>query len=207
MLAEWTAECGPEDPALVVPWSDPETGRHFVDLREEPYDIAEISEAEDYPALRRALRSLNAGNSAFLTAKCDAWTLDAESGGEKLEALRMELDLADEDAAFGFGSYVDLVPRDRTTFASAHIFTERLDRIVRRAARLQQPYAALEATMRPCVVDLRGPLEGFCATLYLTAVGGDPETAGKRWEAALEDVVNLLREREWAIAVGSATID
>lgn len=207
MLAEWTAECGPDDPTLVVPWTDPATGAHFVNLRDEPYDIADIPEAEDHPALRRALRSLNASASAFLTAKCDAWTLYAEDGGEKLEALRLELDIADEEVAFGFGSYIDLVPRDRGIFASAHIFSERMDRIVRRAARLPHPYAALEATMRPCLVDLRAPLEGYCATLYLTGVGGDPETAAKRWEAALEDLVQLLREREWAIPVGSATID
>jgi hypothetical protein len=207
MLAEWTAQCGPDDPTLVVPWSDPETSAHFVNLRSDPFDLPEIIETENYPALRRALRSLNATASAFLTAKCDVWTLYAEEGGEKLEALRLELDVADEEVAFGMASYIDLVPRERMAFASAHIFSERLDRVVRRATRLPHPYAALEATMRPAVVDLRATLEGYCASLYITAVASDPETAARRWEAALEDVVHLLREREWAVPVGSATID
>lgn len=207
MLADWTAACGPDDPVLVVPWSDPATGAHFVNLRANPFDLPEIAETDSYPMLRRALRSLNASSSAFLTAKCDAWTLYAETGGETLEALRLELDLDDEDAAFGMASYIDLLPRERTLFASAHRCTDLLSRLVRRAARLQHPYAALELTLRPALADLTSPLEGYSATLYITGVAADPETASRRWEAALEDTVNLLREREWAVPVGSATID
>lgn len=207
MFAEWTAACGPDDPTLVVPWSDPDSGARFVDLRANPFDLPEIIETESYPALSRALRSLNATTSAFFTAKCDAWTMYAEEGGDKLEALRLELDVADEEVAFGYGCYIDLVPRERTLFASAHMVSGRLDRIVRRVGRLAHPYAALELTMRPALVDLRATLEGYSATLYVTAVASDPNTAASRWESALEDVVNLLREREWAVPVGSATID
>ncbi|HLI77168.1 MAG TPA: hypothetical protein VKV02_09500, partial [Acidobacteriaceae bacterium] len=199
MLAEWTAECGPDDPVLVVPWSDPASGARFVNLRAEPYDLAEVPEADAYPALRRALRALNAQGSAFLTAKCDAWTLYAEDGAEKLEALRLELDVADEEVAFGMGSYIDIVPRERSLFASAHVATDRLAKIVRRATRLPHAHVALELTLRPALVDLKAPLEGYSATLYLTAVAADPETAARRWEAALEDLVHLLREREWAV--------
>ena len=207
MLAEWTAACGPDDPTLVVPWADPEAGLRFINLRTDPFDLPEIIETESYPALRRALRALNAPASAFFTAKCDAWTLYAEEGGDTLEALRLELDIADEEVAFGHGSYIDLVPRERTVFASPHTFSGRLDRIVRRATRLPHPYAALELTMRPALVDLKSTLEGYSASLYLTAVASDPTTATSRWEAALEDTVHLLREREWAVPVGSATID
>ena len=67
---------------------------------------------------------------------------------------------------------------------------------------------SFEAVLRPAVVDSRGgTLEGFGATLYVTAAALDPETAMRRWEAALEAVVHLLREREHALPVGSATID
>ena len=58
MLAEWTAECTTDAPTLVVPWSDPNSAARYVDLRADPYDIAEIPEADHYPALGRALRSL-----------------------------------------------------------------------------------------------------------------------------------------------------
>ena len=101
MLAEWSAACGPEDPVLVVPWSAASatatTDVRFINLRTHPYDLAELFEAEDYPALRRALRSLNATNSAFLTAKCDVWTLSPEDGGEVLESKGLEMDLADDE--------------------------------------------------------------------------------------------------------------
>ena len=207
MLADWTAACGPDDPVLVVPWSDSQSGAHFVNLRAEPFDIAEIIEAEGYPAMRRALRSLNASTSAFLTAKCDVWTLYPEVAAEQLETLRLELDLSDEDVAFGVGSYIDLVPRERSLFASAHVATDLLSRVARRAARLAHPHASLELVLRPAVVELKAALEGYSATLYITGIAADPETAARRWEAALEDVVHLLREREWAVPPGSATID
>jgi hypothetical protein len=38
-------------------------------------------------------------------------------------------------------------------------------------------------------------------------LGSDAETAYHRWEAALDDVVKLLRTRELEPARGSATID
>ena len=207
MFAEWTAECGADDPVMVVPWADEASGARFVNLRAEPFELGAISEAESYPALRRALRALNGSRSAFLTSKCDAWVLYAELGGEKLEALRVELDLSDDEVSFGFGSYIDVLWRERTVFASPHLATERLDRLMRRSVRLPHPEAAFEAVLRPAVVDLAGPSEGFGATLYVTAVAADPDTAMKRWEAALESVIHLLRERDQALPPGSATID
>ncbi len=66
MLSEWTAECSLDAPTLVVPWSaevqenGSPTAAHFIDLRANPYDIAEIVEAEHNTTLARALRSLNA---------------------------------------------------------------------------------------------------------------------------------------------------
>lgn len=192
---------------MVVPWSDPESTVRFLDLRAEPFDLGEVIEADQYPSLRRALRSLNAPRSPVFTSKCDVWTLSPEDGGEKLEALRLELDLEDEEVAFGLSSYIDVLWRERAVFASAHVATGRLTRLARRAARLPHTEAAFEAVLRPAVVDLRGPLEGFGATLYITAVAADPDTARARWEAALDSLVSLLREREQAIPPGSATID
>ena len=45
MVTEWSALCSPEDPVLVVPWTDPTTNASFVDLRNNPYDFDEIPEA------------------------------------------------------------------------------------------------------------------------------------------------------------------
>src|SRR5580698_4866780 len=112
MLAEWSAECPQEDPVLVVPWSsDPSdpAAPHFIDLRDNPYDLDHLPEAEQFPALMHALRALNAPRSAVFTAKCDAWALSAE----ELDVLRLNLDptLGPELASAGFASYIDLLLR------------------------------------------------------------------------------------------------
>src|SRR5271156_5772393 len=101
MLATWSVECGADDPVLVVPWSDA-GGLHFVDLRENPYDLDQIAEAEQHPALMQALRALNATRSPVFTAKCDAWPMDAE----QLNDLSANLDVLADDAPAGFGSYI-----------------------------------------------------------------------------------------------------
>lgn len=213
MLSEWTAECSHDAPTIVVPWHEHDhpaaacTCSRFIDLRANPYDIAEIPEAEHNPTLARALRALNATRSPFMTAKCDTWLLSATSHPEALDALRVELMLQEEDAQHGFASYIDILWRERSVFASAHQQQDRLDRIVRRAQRLQHPEAALECVLRPAILDFNGIVEGFAFTLYITAVARDSETARRRWELAIDDVVTLLRSKELELARGSTTID
>jgi hypothetical protein len=207
MLAEWTAECSADSPVLVVPWSDAESGAHFVNLRAEPYDLAEIKEAERLPALGRALRALNATRSPFITAKCDAWPMSARDSAEQLEPLRIELGLMEEEAACAFTSYIDLLWRERAVFASAHQQQDRLDRIVRRAAKLPFAEAALQCVMRPALLDLDAPLEGYAATVYVTGLGVNEELAQRHWADALEAIVDLLRSREFEPHRSSATIE
>ena len=207
MLAEWNAECAQDASTLVVPWTDEAGGSRFVDLRTNPYDIAEISEVEHNAALGRALRSLNASRSPVLTAKCDAWPLTEEAYAEQMNTLRMELMLPEEDIACGYSSYIDLMWRESAVFVSRHKQQERLDRIVRRAKMLDHPECALECVLRPAFIDLDGPLEGFAISVYVTSLGRDKATAFRRWEFALEDVVTLLRSKEMEVARGSATID
>ncbi len=205
MLADWSAECSDDAPTLVVPWADPATGAHFVNLRTEPYDLADIPEAEHWPALSRALRSLNATRSPVLTAKCDVWLLEPDS--EDLITLATELDFDASEARSGLGSYIDLLWRERKVFASAHQQSDRLDRLVRRAARLPHDATSVQFILRPAMLDLSGPLEGFAVSLYVTAIGPEPESARVRWAAALDDVVTLLRAHDLEPARGSATID
>jgi hypothetical protein len=207
MLAEWSAECSTDAPVIVVPWADSETGAHFVNLRNEPYDLSEIPEAERHPPLGRALRALNANRSAFLTSKCDAWPLSTHESPGELEPLRRELCLPEEEATFAFTSYIDLVWRERTVFASAHQQQDRLDRITRRAAKLGHAESALQCVLRPAFLDLGAPLEGFASTFYVTAVASDSDLAHRRWAAALEDIIDLLRSREFEPNRTSATID
>ena len=194
MLAAWSVECGADDPVLVVPWSDV-SGLHFVNLRENPYDLDQIAEAERHPALMQALRALNATRSPVFTAKCDAWAMDAE----ELEGIRMELGLSEAESPAGFTSYIDLIWRERPLFVSFHQQEQRLIRLARLLDPLDHPYCLAEAVLRPALVDLTGPQEGFAVTLYVKAIGTDAAHAYEHWTRALEAVVPVLRSKELSL--------
>lgn len=197
MLSEWSVECSADDPVLVVPWSDPSdpTGtRQFIDLRENPYDLDHLPEAEQYPPLMHALRALNAPRSPVFTAKCDAWPLD----GDDLKALQINLDAVAEDVTAGFASYIDLLWRERSIFASFHQQEQMLHRLTRRAAPLDHPYAMVDCVLRPAMIDLAGPQEGFAVSLYIKALGHDAQNAQENWAEALEAVVPILRSKEFS---------
>jgi len=199
MLSEWSVECSVDDPVLVVPWSDasdPLGNRRFVDLRENPYDLDHLAEAEQYPPLMHALRALNAARSPVFTAKCDAWPLDAD----ELDTLRLDLDLSTDDTPAGFASYIDILWRERSIFASFHQQEQMLHRLTRYTTPLDHPYAMLDCVVRPALVDLAGPQEGFAVSLYVKAAGHDPQTAEENWAAALDAVVSLLRSKELAFS-------
>ena len=194
MLSEWSAECAADDPVLVVPYTGEPGMGDFVDLRENPYDLDHIPEAEQHPPLLQALRALNAARSPLFTAKCDAWAMSVE----ELESLRMELDFLLEEAPFGFSSYIDLLWRERSLFVSFHQQEQRLTRLTRVADALDHPYAALDCILRPALVDLTGPQEGFAFSLYVKALGTDAGHAYENWSRALDAVVTILRGREFA---------
>jgi hypothetical protein len=195
MLSEWSVECGHDDPVLVVPWSDPDNpSRHFIDLRENPYDLDWLEEAAQHPHLLHALRALNAPRSPVYTAKCDVWKLTADD----LAAVRLELDLIPEDSPAGIASYIDLLWRDRSTFVSFHQHEQLLHRMTRLTAPLHHPYAIMECTLRPALIDFSGPQEGFAISLYLKALAHDAAAAEDRWGATLADISTLLRSRAFA---------
>jgi hypothetical protein len=194
MLAEWSAECAVEDPVLIVPWYDPDGKAAFVDLRANPYDFDAIPEAEHYPALMQALRALNATRSSVFTAKCDAWPLE----GDELSQLQMNLDIDPVEVPCGFGSYIDAVARERSLFTAFHQHEQLLRRLARLAASLDHPSAALDCVVRPALVDLEGPQQGFAISLYVKALGIDEEAALREWALALDAVVALVRSKEFS---------
>lgn len=194
MFAEWSVECGAEDPVLVVPWRNPDGSAAFVDLRANPYDFDSIPEAEQYPPLMQALRALNATRSPVFTAKCDAWPLDSQ----ELDHLQLNLDIDPPQAPAGFASYLDLVWRERSLFASFPRHEQILSRLARMAAPLDHPSAALDCVLRPALVDLDGPREGYALSLYVKALGADRQTAFEEWGAALNAIVALVRSKDFA---------
>ncbi len=229
MLLAWTAECSADDPVLVIPWTFPDqtypdqtypdqtdsdqtgspepTHAHtprFIDLREHPYDLYRIPEAEANPPLLQALRALNAPRSPVFTAKCDAWRLIPGADIDELEDLRISLDLDlepdfdPEAATYGFVSYIDLLWRDRAIFTSFHQHELLLDRLSRRVAPLDHPRAMLSCVIRPAFLDLAGPQQGFSLSLYVRSAGPDRETAWQTWAEALGAVVPLLRSKDFS---------
>lgn len=200
MLAEWSVETSADDPVLVVPWSDStDSTRQFIDLRENPYDLDHLPEVERYPPLMHALRALNAPRSPVFTAKCDAWPLDPANGAEELANLRLHLDPFSEEAentSNGFSSYIDLLWRERTIFTSFHQHEQLLHRLTRHAEVLDYPYAMLDCIVRPALVDLNGPQEGFAVSLYIKALGYDASAAEQNWATALEGIVSLIRGKD-----------
>jgi hypothetical protein len=194
MVTDWSALCSPEDPVLVVPWTDPARNVSFVDLRNNPYDFDAIPEAVQYPPLLQALRALNATRSPVFTAKSDVWPLTPE----ELAQLRLELDADPDDSRSGLGSYIDLMFRDRSIFTSAAHQQQWISRLLRLVSRLDHPFVAFECTLRPALLDLRIPQEGYAISMYLKAAGADHENAEVIWAAALADIVKLVRSRELA---------
>ena len=195
MLSEWSAECGADDPVVVVPWASPDGALRWVDLRDDPDALDNIAEADEFPALLASLRALNGPRSPVFTSKCDAWTMDED----ELAHSRMDLLLEDEVAAAGFTSYIDLLPRDRAVLVSRPRVEGLLYRLER--ALHEQPFtlAKIETVLRPAVVELGGTVaEGFAVTLYVKGVGVDPQEAQQRWGEALRAVTALLRSRELA---------
>jgi hypothetical protein len=199
MLSEWSAECSADDPVLVVPWSDPSdsTGnRRFIDLRENPYDLDHLPEPALYPPLMHALRALNAARSPVFTAKCDAWQLDPE----ELDTLRLNLGIPFEESPAGFASYIDILWRERSLFASFHLQEQMLHRLTLQAAPLEHPHTMLDCVIRPAMLDLTGPQEGFALSLYIKALGHDTQNAEDNWASALDAVVALLRSKDLAFS-------
>jgi hypothetical protein len=200
MVADWSVECGADDPVLVVPWSYADeglepaasAGPHFVDLRENPYDLDHLPEAELHPPMMQALRALNASRSPVFTAKCDAYPLT------ELDELQFELDMPAAEAPFGFASYIDLIWRERSLFVSIHQHEQLLHRLVRHVEPLDFPHAAMDCVLRPAFVDLTGPQEGFAISLYVKALGADAASAYESWAEALEAVVALIRSKDLA---------
>ena len=191
---------GPDQPSPDHPLPT-HPGSHFVDLRDQPYELESLPEAERFPALRNALRSLNSARSPVFTAKCDSWPV---TDPDHLARLHAELgvgpefgmDLDPDLARAAHSSYIDLLWRDRSLFASRHQHEHLADRLTRRAQPLDLPFALLECTIRPALLDFTSPQEGFALTLYVHAFGTDPEHAEANWSRALDEVTLLLRSRD-----------
>jgi hypothetical protein len=112
----------------------------------------------------------------------------------------VNLDVGADEAPAGFGGYIDILWRERSLFASFHMQEQILHRLSRLVAPLEHSYAMLDCVLRPAMIDLAGPQEGFAISLYVKAVGHDTQAAETNWASALDAVVALLRSKDLALA-------
>jgi len=178
---DYAVELGRDDPVLELPWTAPQGGPRYYDLKRHPELLAEIEEAVRVPELGEFLSTVNAPASRLESAKCDAW-------------FSSEMD-PDEDifaAAWKFGCYVDLVLGGEERFSlTAHVkLAERLTELLRSVPEI--PAQAEFMVRRAFFKDGQDVGKGYYVTSYLFGYGPDEAHARKRWGMALKLVQNAI---------------
>jgi hypothetical protein len=183
MEADWEFEADSAAPVIDAHWSG------FVDLRLGPDGAAGLPEAQQCPALGRAVAKLNAPGSPVWTSKCDYFPR-IEPG----EFDPDEMDAPSGEAAYAVGCYIDVLPRA----------VERWARPADAGHDCQSLCGLLRAIpLRRCRVDLvirraaiaPGRMD-LGVTAYITACGPTPADSGVTLGAALAafaDSISFVR--------------
>jgi hypothetical protein len=181
MRVEAVNSLGVSGATIEVPWSGAD-GDHYLDLRENPSAIAEISAAREYSPLARFLTVVNGAGSLFSTVRAKVWEETASQAG----------------AEFTFHSRVDLMfARSEFNFIS-----ERYEDAVQRLVALWMKESsgdALSVRMEilPCdyvAANTRGTekKEGAALRLTLTSRSASAEQARVRWGLGIVRVQQAL---------------
>jgi hypothetical protein len=191
MQAGYIVELGAEDPALELPWRAADGTCRYLNLKQSPDLVLNISEAVRYPALSEFLTRINASGFPLETAKCDAWHSQEMFAEEEIFG-----------ASCKFVSYIDLLfakEGHRASFDQHETLAKDLCRLLERAPEMA---AAAEFVLRHCHYHVDENTDdsttGFCVTAYVTGYGDSEEEALKRWTIALK----LLQHALVQIAAG-----
>jgi hypothetical protein len=187
MLADYSVELGPDDPALELPWSSNDPAVRYYDLKKHPELVREIPEAAALPELAAFLGRINAPGFPLETAKCDAWA---------------SREILPEEEVFNaehkFVSYVDLVFCDHTTRLAFDKHEELAKNLCKLLQHAPDIAAVVEFAIRRCYYRVKEPESaddsenGFYVTAYVSALGQSEEEAQKQWTIALALVQNAL---------------
>ncbi len=191
MEADWSVEIGPGLPEITVPWSA--EGLTWVDLSKvgPKLDSAlqSIPAAAAEPALAHALRRLNATDSRWFTSKCDLWTSPPDDT-EPLDPCEFDAtDLAPAPLHL-CASYLDILPRDESLFASFRAQETFLRTLVALLRSHPQPHGRIDFILRAARIDSSS---GFAFTAYASGCGATPETAHQVWQQVLARLTTALR--------------
>lgn len=207
MDADWSVECGGDDPFVVIPWQNASGTLTYIDLRAELLSDSEavqkIPEARQFPALAAALQRWNDATSPLLTAKCDVWSYPAKLfDAEDLPGF-----------AFARGSYVDLLPVTAEIFQNFAAAEGQLRRWTEMSRGIATPDARCEWILRRAMLAASGTalaeqnladqnyVHGYAATLYVWGYGASQQAAAEVWGSALERLIDPT------LAVAAATIE
>lgn len=178
MEADWEVEIGPSAPLIEGNWPG------FLDLRQSPNEVNQLSETQQLIGLAAALNILNLPDSPVWTSKCDVWTVaPGEFDGD-------ELDADPSSAHCAMACYIDLLPSNDEEWSlpeKAIASCEWLCSCLRQVA------------LSNCRVDLI--VRGACVapeawshgiTVYVTACGPTVPQANGRLSVALRALVRYL---------------
>ena len=178
MDADWSVECGADDPTLAVPWHSDDGSLRYYDLRSRPELLLYVDEASHYPELALFLATVNSRGSRLQSAKCDVWVSHELAEAEEVYG-----------AACKFCSYVDLYFADtppRSDFRHCEQFAMKLTELLNRAPQIS---AAAEFIIRRAHFDGE---PGFYYTFELVGYGDDEDDARKRWRIGLDLIGNAI---------------
>ncbi len=212
MEADWEIEIGAGAPVIDAWWP----GR--IDLRQQPWRIAEIVETAAFPALAECLLNLNADGSRVRTSKCDVWQLGA---GEMPDAG--ELDARPDEAVAGVACYIDLVPESMPgdeTMAAARFGTDSFPaqlnqtcglatRLVERLRRTELGGARVDLVLRSCAtgggLSALDEEQAVAISVYVSACGSDLQRAKARLGLALALFTQATLETRTGVAMDTDT--
>lgn len=213
MEADWSVEIGEGLPSIAVPWSAEDFA--WVDLRGvAPAMLAaacqraveSIGLASAQPMLEEALARLNAPDSPWLTAKCDAWQINtnetseraetSDAGEDELELLdpyefeAQDLDLAQSgQPLLGCACYIDLIAVEAKQCCDFSHTEAQVKKLIATLRETPCSCARVDLVLRAALVQNRS---GFAITAYATGCGLNPDEAQQNWARALDLLINTL---------------
>jgi hypothetical protein len=187
METDWSVAAGADDPVIEAHWSDAASGLAWVDLRVDAETqsarIVALPEAAASPSMVKALVLLNAPHGLLMTTKCDRWQMNDEERAELADALDGPV------AAYGFGSYIDVLMAHAVPISDFLMHEEWARTAARRCAALPIDDARVELVVRPAHINNNW---GYGLTVYVYAVGADERRAEAKWGRAIEQTVPVL---------------
>ena len=157
MDADWSVELGSDDPVLEFPWTTHDGVLAYIDLKNHPDRLDDITEVNGLPELADFLRVANEPASSLLTAKCDAWTDHDLGEAEQIYGAKLK-----------FCSYVDLLFAEedaRSSFVKHEVFVKNVARALNafasETASDDLPVAA-EFIVRRCWYRTGGRRKNWC---------------------------------------------